>query len=126
MSKRTGTMMGFVAITLTMLAGCASNTAQVRTKGAVDLACDVSNVDVELTERPYVGVTRYQATGCGAARSYECRADFYSLGLPPGRENLQANRGGFGRPSVHAGERSVLARTNRASSFLSFWWHESF
>ena len=93
MSNRTGTIMGLVAIALTMLAGCASNTAQVRTRGAVDLACDVSEVNVALTERPYVGITRYKATGCGAARSYECRADFYSLGLPLGERTCKRTGG---------------------------------
>lgn len=72
----------FIVAALPMLAGCASNVTQVRTRGAVDLDCEPSNVNVELTERPYLGVTRYDATGCGSTRSYQCSARFYLLGLP--------------------------------------------
>ena len=89
MSNRTGRMLGLVAIGVTILAGCVSNTAQVRTRSAFELSCDVSNVNVQLTERPYIGVTRYEATGCGATRSYECRAHFYSLGVPLGERTCK-------------------------------------
>ena len=89
MSNRTGRVLGLVAIALPILAGCASNIAQVRTRSALDLGCDVSNVDVQLTERPYVGVTRYEASGCGATRTYECNAHFYSLGLPLGQRTCR-------------------------------------
>ena len=71
-------------LTTALLAGCASNVAQIRTKGALDLDCDLSNVNVQLTERPYLGVTRYDATGCGATRSYQCSARYYFLGVPMG------------------------------------------
>lgn len=89
MSNGTGRIVALVVIALPMLAGCASNIAQVRTRGALDLGCDLSNIDVELTERPYVGVTRYEATGCGATRSYVCRAQFYSVGLPVGKRTCK-------------------------------------
>jgi hypothetical protein len=89
MSNRTGRVLGLVAIAVPILAGCVSNTAQVRTRGAFDLGCDLSNVNVQLTERRYVGVTRYEATGCGATRSYECTAKFYSLGLPIGERTCK-------------------------------------
>ena len=88
-SNRTGRAVGVGAIALLTLAGCASNTSQVRMRGAADLACDISNVDVRLTERPYVGVTRYEATGCGEARSYECSARVYAIGLPIGERNCK-------------------------------------
>jgi len=52
-------------------------------RGALDLGCEPANLDVQLTERPYVGVTRYEATGCGATRSYVCSAKFYSVGFIP-------------------------------------------
>ena len=96
-------MMGLVVIALPMLAGCASNIAQVRTRGALDLGCDLSNVDVQLTERPYVGVTRYTATGCGAARSYACSAHFYSLGLPLGERTCKRAGSGPGEPAITPG-----------------------
>ena len=66
------------------VAGCATNEAQVRERGAVDLHCDAAAVSVELVERPYVGITRYEAEGCGGTRTYECRARAYSAGLPIG------------------------------------------
>ena len=78
-----------VAVVVLMLTGCATNISQVRARGAADLACDVSNVDVRLTERPYVGVTRYEASGCGEARSYECSARAYAVGLPFGQRTCK-------------------------------------
>ncbi|WP_129643016.1 hypothetical protein [Peristeroidobacter agariperforans] len=89
MSNRTGGLMGIVAITLSMLTGCASNVTQVRTRSALDLGCDASDIDVQLIERRYVGVTRYEATGCGITRPYECRARFYFLGLPMGERTCK-------------------------------------
>src|SRR5688572_29928733 len=89
MSNRTRRAMAVGAITLLTLAGCSSNVSQVRTRGAADLACDVSEVNVRLTERPYVGVTRYEATGCGEARSYECSARVYAIGLPIGERHCR-------------------------------------
>lgn len=74
MSKHTGRMVGLVAIALPIVVGCASSGPQVQTRAALDLDCDAANVHVQLTERPYVGVTRYEVAGCGATRSYECRA----------------------------------------------------
>jgi len=74
----------FAVIAASMLAGCASNNSQVLLKGAQDLNCDEADVHVKLTERPYVGVTRYEATGCGETRSYECRAKAYVVGIPMG------------------------------------------
>jgi hypothetical protein len=79
-----------------MLAGCASNSSQVRTRGALDLDCDAANVQVQLTERPYVGVTRYEAAGCGATRSYECRATFYFIGVPMGDRSCRRTGGPAG------------------------------
>lgn len=84
MANRTGTALAVVVVALPLLNGCASNVTQVRTRGAVDLGCDVTSVDVELTERPYLGVTRYDAIGCGETRSYQCSARFYVAGLPMG------------------------------------------
>lgn len=84
MRNRTGRALAFIALVLPIVAGCASNSVQVRERSALDLDCAATNVHVELTERPYVGVTRYEATGCGASRSYECRARAYVLGLPMG------------------------------------------
>lgn len=86
MSNRKWTL---VAIAVPLLAGCAANETQVRTRGAVDLSCDLANVSVELTERPYLGVTRYEASGCGETRAYECRARFYSIGLPLGERTCK-------------------------------------
>jgi hypothetical protein len=93
MSNRTGTVVGLLALALPMLTACASNTAQVRTRGAADLACDLANVNVQLTERPYVGVTRYEVSGCGASRAYECSARFYALGLPMGERTCKRSGG---------------------------------
>jgi len=87
--NRSGRMMGWVAITLTALAGCASNNSQVLLKSAQDLNCDEADVHVKLTERPYVGVTRYEATGCGETRSYECRARAYVIGMPMGERTCR-------------------------------------
>jgi hypothetical protein len=89
MSNRTGRAAGAGAIALLTLAGCSSNVSQVRTRGAADLACNISEVNVRLTERPYVGVTRYEATGCGEARSYECSARVYAIGLPLGERHCR-------------------------------------
>lgn len=96
MLNRVCRAVGFVAIAAVMLAGCASNTAQVRDHGALDLGCDAANVQVELTERPRVGVTRYEAAGCGATRSYECRASFYLVGVPIGDRNCRQTGGPAG------------------------------
>ena len=81
-------MIGLVAIALS-LAGCASNNSQVLLKSAQDLNCDEANVHVKLTERPYVGVTRYEAEGCGETRSYECRARAYVIGVPMGERTCR-------------------------------------
>jgi hypothetical protein len=89
MSNRTGRVAGLVVIASSMLTGCASNITQVRTQGALDLGCDPSNMNVQLTERPYAGVTRYEATGCGTTRSYVCRARFYYVGLPVGNRTCK-------------------------------------
>ena len=59
MSNRTGRLMALVAIALPMLIGCATNSSQVRLRSAQDLDCDAESVSVKLTERPYVGVTRF-------------------------------------------------------------------
>ena len=66
------------------IAGCASNVSQVKERGAIDLKCEPEQVSVTLLERPYMGVTRYEATGCGDTRQYECRARAYSAGVPLG------------------------------------------
>lgn len=89
MSNRTCRVVGVVAFALPLLAACASNISQVRARGAADLACDISDVHVRLVERPYVGVTRYEATGCGEARSYECSARFYTAGVPMGERHCR-------------------------------------
>ena len=52
MSNRTGSLAALVAIAMTMLAGCATNSSQVRLRSAQDLDCDAANVHVELTRRP--------------------------------------------------------------------------
>ena len=96
MSNRTGSLAALVAIALPILAGCASNGAQVRLRSAQDLDCDAANVHVELTERPRVGVTRYEATGCGASRSYECRARAYVAGMPMGERTCRRTGGPAG------------------------------
>jgi hypothetical protein len=76
-------------LALSTLAGCASNNSQVLLRSAQDLNCDEANVHVELTERPRVGVTRYEATGCGESRSYECRARAYVIGVPMGERTCR-------------------------------------
>ena len=96
MLNRTGSLVALVAIAAPMLAGCMSNSAQVRLRSAQDLVCDAANVHVELTERPYVGVTRYEATGCGASRSYECRARAYVVGMPMGERTCRRTGGPAG------------------------------
>jgi hypothetical protein len=96
MLNRTNGLAALVAIALPMLAGCASNSSQVRLRSAQDLDCDAANVHVELTERPYVGVTRYEATGCGASRSYECRARAYVAGVPMGERTCRRTGGPAG------------------------------
>lgn len=96
MSNRTGNLTALVAIALPMLAGCASNSSQVRLRSAQDLDCDAANVHVELTERPRVGVTRYEATGCGESRSYECRARAYVAGVPMGERTCRRTGGQAG------------------------------
>jgi hypothetical protein len=85
-----------VAVALLTLAGCATNVSQVQTRGAADLACDISNVSVRLTERPYVGVTRYEAAGCGETRTYECNARAYAIGLPFGQRTCKRSGGPAG------------------------------
>ncbi|MBM0106668.1 hypothetical protein JM946_18205 [Steroidobacter sp. S1-65] len=89
MSNRSAGVVAIVAIALSMLAGCASNVSQVRTRGALDIGCDPAEVDVRLVERSYLGSTRYEAEGCGATRTYECRARLYSLGLPLGERTCK-------------------------------------
>jgi hypothetical protein len=89
MSNRILRMTELAAIALPILAGCASNSAKVLERGASDLACDAANVSVTLTERPYLGVTRYEASGCGETRSYECRARAYVVGLPLGERTCK-------------------------------------
>lgn len=96
MSNRTNGVVGIVVAALSMLTGCASNVTQVRTRSAKDLACDLSEVDVQLIERRYVGVTRYEATGCGETRSYECSARFYFIGLPLGARTCKRPGGSPG------------------------------
>jgi hypothetical protein len=86
MSKR---LVMLAVVASSTLAGCASNTWQVRERSAQDLNCDAANVHVELTERPYVGVTRYEATGCGESRFYECRARAYVAGVPMGERTCR-------------------------------------
>jgi hypothetical protein len=77
------------AIAVPMLVGCATNSSQVKVRSALDLDCDAANVSVKLTERPYVGVTRYEATGCGESRFYECRARAYVVGVPLGERTCR-------------------------------------
>ena len=77
------------AVAISMLVGCASNSSQVLLRSAQDLNCDEASVHVKLTERPYVGVTRYEATGCGESRSYECRARAYVVGVPMGERTCR-------------------------------------
>jgi len=95
MSNRvSGKTVGLVVVTLSALAGCATNNSQVLLRGAQDLNCDEANVHIKLTERPYVGVTRYEATGCGETRSYECRARAYVVGVPMGERTCRRTGGG--------------------------------
>jgi hypothetical protein len=77
-----------------LLAGCASNQTQVRERAARDLKCDSEQISVTLLERPYMGVTRYEAAGCGDARQYECRARAYSAGLPIGERSCHREGAG--------------------------------
>lgn len=81
MTNRTVRVLALVVAAFS-IAGCASNVSKVRTQGARDLSCDVSDVDVELTDRPYLGFTRYDAKGCGETRSYQCSSRFYLWGVP--------------------------------------------
>ena len=96
MSNRTGSLAALVAIAVPMLAVCATNSAQVLERSAQDLDCDAANVHVERTERPRVGVTRYEATGCGESRSYECRARAYVAGVPMGERTCRRTGGPAG------------------------------
>jgi hypothetical protein len=89
MSNRPGRLIALVAIALPMITGCATNSSQVRLRSALDLDCDAASVSVQLTERPYIGVTRYEATGCGESRFYECRARAYVLGVPMGERTCR-------------------------------------
>lgn len=89
MSNPIGRTIGLVVVALPLIVGCASNNWQVRERSAQDLNCDAANVHVELTERPRVGVTRYEATGCGETRSYECRARAYVAGVPMGERTCR-------------------------------------
>ena len=89
MSNRTSRLAALLALTLPMLGGCAANETQVRSQGAMDLGCDPSSVSVQLTDRPYLGVTHYEAEGCGTTQSYVCRARFYSLGVPLGERTCK-------------------------------------
>lgn len=96
MFKKLGPMVCIVAMGL---GGCASNVSQVRERGAIDLGCEPSGVSVELVERPYVGVTRYQAHGCGDTRAYECSARLFTNGVPLGGRACR-RAGGGPRPVV--------------------------
>jgi hypothetical protein len=89
MPNRIVTMVGLAALALPMITGCATNNGKVLERGAADLSCEPSNVHVELTERPYVGVARYEASGCGETRSYECHARFYIAGVPMGERTCK-------------------------------------
>jgi hypothetical protein len=89
MSNRIGRTIGLVVFTLPMIVGCASNSSQVLLRSAQDLNCNEASVHVELTERPRVGVTRYEATGCGESRTYECRARAYVVGVPMGERTCR-------------------------------------
>ena len=82
-------MRALLILSVVLLAGCASSITQVRERAAVDLRCNQSEISVELTERPYVGVTRYRAEGCGDNRGYECHAWVYSGGLPLGKRTCR-------------------------------------
>ena len=82
-------MLVVAVVASSTLVGCASNDSQVLLRGAQDLNCDEANVHVTLTERPYVGVTRYEASGCGETRSYECRARAYVGGMPLGERTCR-------------------------------------
>lgn len=86
MSNRSLTL---AVVALSTLVGCASNNSQVLLRGAQDLNCDEANVQVELTERPRVGITRYKASGCGETREYECRARAYVVGVPMGERTCR-------------------------------------
>jgi hypothetical protein len=74
---------------LIAMAGCAGNESMVRERGAADLHCNPAEVSVKLLERPYVGVTRYAAEGCGETRHYECRARAYTNGVPIGERTCR-------------------------------------
>jgi len=64
------------------LSGCATNVSTVRNEAAFDLRCDADDVSVELLERPYVGFTRYSATGCGNAVTFQCSKQIWIYGVP--------------------------------------------
>ena len=96
MSNRPGRLIASVAIALPIITGCATNSSQVQQRGALDLDCDAASVSVQLTERPRIGVTHYEASGCGESRFYECRARAYVLGVPMGERTCRrtGNRAG--------------------------------
>ena len=91
MSNRRAIAMCLMALGL---AGCATNVSQVRERGAADLNCDAKAVSVTLVERPYVGVTRYEAEGCGATKAYECTARLFSWGMPIGERTCRREGSG--------------------------------
>ncbi len=83
---------GVLALML-VLSGCATNKAIVREQASMDMGCNPNEISVEFTDRPYVGVTRYSAEGCGMSRHYKCEkwnnllnvvyTQSIPLGIPP-------------------------------------------
>jgi len=73
-----------VSMACLALGGCATNVGTVRNEAAFDLRCDADDVTVELLERPYVGITYYNATGCGDVVTFRCSKHVWFYGLPLG------------------------------------------
>lgn len=69
------------SVCMALISGCATNKTLVREQAAEEFGCAKDDVDVEFIERPYMGITRYSAQGCGMRRQYVCKKwyNFYSL-----------------------------------------------
>ena len=78
-----------VCMSLVAVAACSSSKSIVREESTVDLRCDAQDIAVEEVERPYTGVVRYSAEGCGRSITYTCGARVYVAGAPVGEKGCR-------------------------------------